>query len=350
MTTVMDCIERIPEKLQILKDAGIQRFAELMTYCENKSIKEVVFVASGTSYNSAFTTQTFFEDAQITTRFIYPNIFVHHTQVSKDALYVFISQGGETKLVYEALCKVQQAGCLHCSITADLASPIAQKSDISIEMGCGYEEFMYRTLGYSTTTATCYQLAMALGLRQKTLQEEQLQLYQQDFQNMISNLSKVKEAALQWYEQHQFSLMRKKQVMFAGTGTLWPVCMEADIKMMEMVPMVTRSFELEEFIHGPQNAFDAQTAFFLYGRKGEDDEKLEAIARFLKNEIGFCCIVGDLAQDEHDLAFEPKSRWFYTLEYVTIAQVLAYELAHDFGRDLHRPVHASIQNYVRKTL
>lgn len=351
MTTVLDCIERIPEKLTEMAAHREIRFSALHPYLKHQKVKEIVFIASGSSYNSAFTTRGFFEALAISPRFVYPNIFVKYSEeLKQDAFYVVISQGGTTKLVYEALQKIKQAGCKHCAITADLKAPIAQSADVAIEMGCGYEEFMYRTLGYSTTVATCYQLAMTLSLINGDLNKAQLEQYDHEFTCLIKALPKIKEKTLSWYQTHRFSMMHKAHMMFTGTNDLWPVCMEADIKVMEMVPLITRSFELEEFIHGPQNAFDATTAFFIYGRKGNDEEKVTAIAKFLKQEIGFCCVVGNLAQDERDLYFEEVSTHFSALEYVTVAQVLAYKLADDHGRDLKRPVNAQVKNYISKTL
>lgn len=351
MTTVLDCIERIPEKLSVMAAHREERFQEFKQYIRGTKIKEIVFIASGSSYNSAFTARSFFEQEGFDVRFVYPNIFVNYSEIlHSNALYVVISQGGSTRLVYEALLKIKQAGCKHCAITADRMAPIAQVADIAIEMGCGYEEFMYRTLGYSTTVATCFQLAIAIGEVNGTLQQEAVLAYEEEFQKMIQNLPLIKDITMKWYECHRFSLMHKDHMMFAGTNDLWPVCNEADIKVMEMVPLITRSFELEEFIHGPQNAFDNTTAYFLYGRKGEDEEKIKAIASFLKKEIGFCCIVGNLAQDQRDLYFEEASHHFGALEYVTAAQVMAYKLADDHGRDLSRPVNGQVKKYISKTL
>lgn len=351
MTTVLDCIERIPDTICKMVEFREARFEKLISYIKHFQIDEVVFIASGSSYNGAFTTRNFFEERGFRVRVVYPNVFVNYSyEIAQNALYVVISQGGNTRLVYEALCKVKQAGCRHCSITADTQAPIAQHADIAIEMGCGYEEFMYRTLGFSTTVVTCYQLAMVLGEQKGTMTTEDAVMFDKDFYKMIQNLPIIKERTLKWYKQHRFSLMHKEHMMFTGTNDLWPISNEADIKVMEMVPMITRSFELEEFIHGPQNAFDDTSAYFIFARKGQDDKKVEAIAEFLNKEIGFCCIVGNLAHYDRDFYFEAVSQYFSSLEYITFAQVIAYKLADDHGRDLCRAVNAKVKNYVSKTL
>lgn len=352
MTTVLDCIMRIPEKLSLMQEQGEERFAAFSAYVKGKQFKELVFIASGSSYNSAFTARSFLERLGFRVRFVYPNMFVHyHEELSKqDTLYIVISQGGSTKLVYEALQLIKEKGGYVCSITAELAAPIAREAGAAIAMGCDHEEFMYRTLGYSTTVASCWQLGLVLAEEQGMVTKEQKSKYEAMLSQTIAHLPKLWELILQWYEQHRFSLMHKAHMMFAGTNDLWPVCMEADIKVMEMVPLITRSFELEEFIHGPQNAFDDTSAYFLFARKGEDEEKVRSIARFLKKEIGFCCVVGNMGEDRRDFFFEEANSLFSALEYATFAQIIAYKLADDHGRDLSRPVNGSIKNYVTKTL
>ena len=138
--------------------------------------------------------------------------------------------------------------------------------------------------------------------------------------------------------------------MLAGAGPLWAVAQEADIKLMEMVPMVTRSYELEEFIHGPQNCFGDDILFFILLKQGKDEEKAVSIARFLKEKIGFCTVVGDVITEMRDLRIRPASRYFWFLEYITVFQVLAYRMASDRGRDLSRGVNAGIGEYISKVL
>ena len=342
MVTLLNCIERIPSLLLDIQENRDVRFAKLQELNQEKAFKKIVFVASGSSYNAAFTAKFFLEEVcGLQVELLYPNIFQkYYPFMDKDALHVFISQGGSTRLVYESCLKAKQAGCTCLSITAELDCPIAKVAHLSIEMGCRKEEYLYRTIGFSTTVATCWMLGTVLSD----------QKFDEDYQKMVAHLPILKEITLAWYQQHRFSLMKRNQAMFTGTHDLWPIAQEADIKMMEMVPMMTKSYELEEFIHGPQNAFEDSTAFYILVKADEDNEKAEAIAKFLKQEIGFCTLVGNVALDDNDLTFEAESRYFSALEYITIFQVLAYKLADDHGRDLSRGVNAQIKNYITKTI
>ena len=144
--------------------------------------------------------------------------------------------------------------------------------------------------------------------------------------------------------------MRRNKVILAGAQDFYETSNEADIKLMEMVPLMTRSFEMEELIHAPQNAFDDSTLFFILTNKDHDKEKALHIAEFIKNEIGFGCLVGNNKIDDRDLYFELKSTNFTPIEEITAFQVIAYRMATDHGRDLARGVNTSINKYIKKTL
>lgn len=351
--SVMNCIQRIPRLLKEIQDERLVRFEKLNSYLVQKgSVNEVVFVASGTSYNGAFTCKRFLEAVcDIKVQLHYPNMFVNYSSpMNPDALYVVISQGGTTKLVFEALQKIKSAGYRNISITEDVTSPIAVAADVAIEMGSKKEEYLYRTIGYSTTVATISLMGVMIAKANLTLNDDAVQSIMKDYEVMFESLDEIREKTLVWYEKNKFSLMRRNKAMIAGTNELWPVAQEADIKLMEMVPMMTRSFELEEFIHGPQNAFDDATSFFLLSKQGEDDGKLSMIAKFIKQEIGFCAIIGANTVDDKDLPLNIRSKYFSSLEFITVMQVLAYQLALDHGRDLSRGVNASIKKYVVKSL
>lgn len=361
MTTVLDCIERVPILLRRVKESYPERRKAVSAYLTSEKVTyvdKVIFIASGSSYNSAHMAKLFIKKyCHLQAELKYPNIFVKYeaeleldSQTEGREVYVVISQGGETKLVYEALEKIKAANKPCIAITSDPNTSISRLAGLPVDMGCGQEEFLYRTIGFSTSTGVCCMLGMSIAAFNGTLDEEEQRKILDDYDIMTENLKEVEEQTKQWYERHKFSLLRKNTVMLAGTGDLYPTANEGDIKLMEMAPMVTRSFELEEFIHGPQNAFDGSMIFFLLHHRGEDDEKVRSIARFLKEKIGFCCVIGQEAGDGRDLPISSVSHYFFALEYVTVFQVLGYLIATDRGRDLHRGVNSVISDYIKKTL
>ena len=348
--SLLDCIKRIPSCLQNVLGSYEERTKSLVEYLGNNKVDEVVLIASGSSMNASKVTKYFAENkCGLNVKCFFPNEFLNYTNyINRNALYVIVSQGGSTKLVFECLNKVKENNLLHCTITEKLESPIAQASNCPFEMGSVNEEYMYRTIGYSTTVASIALVELGLAQINGVITDTKAVL--DDLQAAIDNLDAIREVTEEWYLNNKFSLMKRNQTIFAGAECLYETANEADIKIMEMVPMLTRSFELEEFIHGPQNAFCDNMIFFIFSDKRHDAEKARHIAEFLKNEIGFCALIGDQKLDDRDLTFEFKSTDFTMLEAITTIQVIAFHLAEDHGRDLKRGVNTVIGNYIKKTL
>lgn len=344
---LLDCIKRIPSRLENILNNYSNLKKQVLDFIGEKEIKELVFVASGTSMNACKVTRYFSENScNLHVRFYYPNEFMNYFNYrNSDALYVFVSQGGATKLVYDSLLKAKEYGCMTCSITEKLDAPIAQKADLSLDMGSIKEEYIYRTIGYSTTSTTITLLETILS-KNIELEKEILE----DLKQATTNLDNIRELTEDWYLKHKFSLMRRNKVILAGAQNFHEVANEADIKIMEMVPLMTRSFELEELIHGPQNAFDDNTIFFLLVNKENDLEKAKRIANYLKNEIGFCAIIGNETIDYKDLYIPFNSKHFTFLEEITPFQIISYRMATDHGRDLTRKVNGNMDKYITKIL
>ncbi|WP_339226814.1 SIS domain-containing protein [Oceanobacillus sp. FSL K6-2867] len=351
--SLMDTIERIPFQLKKIVENQDNISNNLESILEaHKKLKRIVLVASGTSYNAAFTTKNFAENViGFPVEIIYPNMFVQYYNydlLDEDNLYIFISQGGKTKLVYEGLNLVKTKGYRTISLTEKLGTPIAQLADVSLEIGSEHEEYLYRTLGYSATCATLYWLFISISKIYSKVSDNEVEAYVQDYNLMVDNLFTVKQNTFKWYRENKFQLMRKSNFIFSGTNDLWPVAQEADIKFMEMLPIFTNSFELEELIHGPQNAFDTNIGYFILSRTNENYEKADKISNFINQEISKCYLIGDNSKSDFNIA--PKSKDFSSLEYITFFQVLAYLLATDKGRDLTKGIYPQVVNYINKSI
>lgn len=352
--TFLHLVSSIPDTLRRMVDMREERMRAFRHYIAGHGIARVVFVGSGSSYNGALMAAPLFDQVGIETRSLFSNQCATYLQcMNQDALYILVSQGGSTRLVYDAAEKLRNAGCHVCSITADTRSPIARASDIAIEMGCGDERFVYRTIGVCSTVVSCWQIAITLAQEFGTIGDADVEEFDNEIRSTITNMPKRLKETMAWYEWNRFPLMRARYLMCAGADDLWAVAREADIKAMEMVPMITRSFELEEIIHGPQNAFDAAGAYLIFAREGADALKARSIAAFLTDNIGFCSIVGSAGKVDparRNLFFEEANSIFGSLEHLTAAQVIAYRLANDHGRDLTRRINGDISKYVSKEL
>ena len=226
MITLLDCIERIPQCMREIRSSYPKRERELSAYFSSRGIgrvKRLVFIASGSSYNSAHGAKLFIEkQCGVSVGLQYPNMFVNYEGefelAEEDTVYVVISQGGETRLVYEALKKLKMAGAACIAVTAQEDTPIAREAECFQFMGCGREEFMYRTIGFSTSVAVCCFVGLAAGVYNKTVTEQEKEDYLKDFDSMIQNLSAVEKLSLiHIYTGHAIKSRNLKWIGHAGT-------------------------------------------------------------------------------------------------------------------------------------
>lgn len=355
MRTLLKSIEEIPEKLKNIGDNRDVIFDKLKAYVGGKKISRIMVVASGTSYNAAFTTKMFGEKVLgVPVEIMYPNAFYNYMNKSfltEDVLTIFISQTGSTKLVYDSLSLVKNLGLMNIAITENSDSAIAKAASLDLDMGTDIEEYVYRTIGYSATCATMYLVYLSLLQIEERILPEEYEDYLADYRKAVENIEGIASRTHVWYEKHAERIAGFNKFIFAGAGDLLPVAMEADIKFMEMVPVFTNSFEMEELIHGPQNAFDDRIGYFLISKSGVDSEKAQRIAAFIRGEIGEnAVLVGDVAVTDMDIFIDYASDNFYALEAITALQVLAYRISIDRGRDLSERINSSINNYITKLL
>ena len=164
------------------------------------------------------------------------------------------------------------------------------------------------------------------------------------------SLSGIICAAEDWSAKNTAVIDKKKCLIVSGEGDLWPIAQEAAIKFMEMLPIMSDSYEIEELIHGPQNAFHSEILFIFLYNKDCDSLKTLKIHEFIKNEIGDSILISNEKGADMDLPLQLKCRYFYFLELATACQVLAYYFSDFKGRDLSKRIHSQIDNYIQKQL
>lgn len=346
---MLEVIQSIPEQIH----KQLDYFQEQESALAELSTKRIHIIASGTSYNAAFTAKIHgFKHLNLDISLYYPNFFNNNTpldQIKKEAIYIFISQGGKTKAVLESLEKVKQAGASCISLTEDEGSPIAKASDFHLKIGGEKEPFIFRTSGFSLTTVTLYMLFISLAKNNQTITAEEQTAYFEELLQVEKEMPSVINQAVNWYEEHLAALLSCQQLFFAGGSELWPVAQEADIKFMEMLPLVTRSFEIEELIHGPQNCFTSDIGFFLLAENKEDLVKARGINQFLAEQVkSTAFLITREGKEANEYSIESKATFFYPLLYMTFFQVISYSLAVSKNRDLKVRLNATIDMYFEK--
>ncbi|RRD94514.1 SIS domain-containing protein [Clostridiales bacterium COT073_COT-073] len=350
---MMESIREIPFRIEKIIAEFEIIYHDIILYLNNFQFKpeEIVFIASGTSFNAAFAIKKFVENhlnIRVTLR--YPNDFTNDDIINKHAVYIFISQSGRTAVLNEKLEFIKKRGLINISITADAESAVALNSDLHIDMRAGFEKHVFRTKGYSCSVVTCICAAISIARFTDRIDDKLLKKYIEDLKTLPVSIAHIIDCSEDWVKSNILLIEGKKCVLFSGEGTLWAAAQEAAIKFMEMIPIISNSYEIEELIHGPQNAFDHEMLFILLYNKFKNSDRIIKVYEFINKEIGDCILLGNKPLSSKDLLVNFKSEYFYFLEMVTVCQVLAYYFAIHRGRDLTKRINYVIDQYISKSI
>ncbi len=350
MVTLLNCIERIPSVLENILAQRDASFAPLFDYLgdEVARIDEILFIGSGTSSTAAVTSRPFVEKVSgIRTKTVLPNEYAGDGCVlNPNALHVFTSQTGTSKVVCSVLEKLNGLQMLSVALTGDVTSPIAEIAPCHVLMNCGPEEYLMRTIGYTASVLDHMLLGLMLGKKRGFLTEAQYDAYIETALKAPEDHRKVTADVKNWYRSVERGMMRSQAIIFTGAGPLYGVSLEGAVKFWEMPQMISIGYELEEGLHGPNYGYSWPHCVIVFDDGGEESHKARALARYMKDEFKNGILIGPDPVDEKDLKIEASCGDFLCLAYSAVPQILAYMLAEDGGRDVTVPAdHTVMYSY-----
>ncbi|MBR2685737.1 MAG: SIS domain-containing protein [Erysipelotrichaceae bacterium] len=334
MVTMLDCINRVPsivEKIIANRDTTFCAFRKAIA---GKEITGIYFVGSGTSNTSAQTSVRFAEVASgVSCEAMIPNPFLAKVAYNPNAIYVFTSQSGTSTLTQAALKKVKDMGCLTVAITGKEHTPLDNEADVWVDMGCGFEEYGMRTIGYCSSVLTQMLLGMEVGKARGYLSEECYNAYIEDACKVPASHKAISEKTMVWFDKYKDVLNGGTDIILYGPGSLYGVALEGALKILETAKrFISVGYEMDDGLHGPTMGFTKDHIVITLSDGGKDDKLVQGVSTMMKKEFnGHGFIVGRNTQDETDLAFEPASKNFIAIEYAPVVQIIAYRLAADFG-------------------
>jgi glucosamine--fructose-6-phosphate aminotransferase (isomerizing) len=235
-----------------------------------KNIESICFIACGTSWHAARIAQFFFEaivhipvQVHLASEFRYTSFFPH-----KNALYIFISQSGETADTLEALRLVREYGLSTIALTNVATSTIVREACGFVLTCAGPEVAVASTKAFSTQLAALYWLAhyLALGkgmIMQKDLLQAESDLVQvaQMLENAITQHKKAIDHI------HAVRYAHYNKALFLGRHISYPLAMEAALKLKEIAYVFAESYAAGELKHGPLALVDGDMPVYIFSHR-----------------------------------------------------------------------------------
>ena len=335
MITMLDCIRRVaPLTKTIIENAGFNTNAMIKKLGERiNDINEIVICGAGSSNTAAITAAGFIEEVTgLPVHTFMANQFNHKSVYNPNALYIFVSQTGTSTLVKEMVYKMNEKGCFTVAVTEDESTPVGLRAKCHVNMGCGFEEYWFRTIGYCTSVVTLMVIGVRVALERGNITADQCKEYFDEAIKAAENHPAVVDKAVAWFNDHKDELVKANSFVIYGSGTLHGVALEGALKILETAKRyLAVGYEAEDGLHGPPLGFPVGTAVIALNDGGEDEWMGHGIADYGKHELGQAYVFGANPLDENDLEFEVKGGVFRALEFAPAVETLAFLLAEAIG-------------------
>lgn len=218
---------------------------------ELKKIKNIIIVACGTSFHAACIAAYLFESiAHIETRVEIASEYRYKYPILKEeTLVLALSQSGETADTIAAVRHVQSKKIRVIALSNVAESTLSREVDATILLHAGSEVAVASTKTFTSQITILYLLTLLLA-RQRDLSAEEgrlmfKRLYELPEQiiDILNRIGEI-EALAKKYEKFD-------HFFFLGRGVLFPIALEAALKLKEIAYINAQGYPAGEMKHGP---------------------------------------------------------------------------------------------------
>ncbi|MAV83077.1 MAG: glutamine--fructose-6-phosphate transaminase (isomerizing) [Pelagibacteraceae bacterium] len=302
-----------------------------------------VFVGCGTAYHACLTAKYYFEkftsinvSCEYASELRYKNI----NNKNSKAIYIFISQSGETMDTLMALKYVKSKGFNSIVITNSLESTMVREANITLPT------FAMKEIGVASTKAfTCQLLALAnlcleVGVINKNLNSKEYLKLKKDLRNIPSKLNKILKMD-NYLDKIVNLLSSAKACYFIARNNVFPIALEGSLKLKEISYMHSEGFAGGEMKHGPIALIDKEVVSICLNPNNELFEKSNSNCEEILARGGKVIVFSSKTSGSKKNLFEvilPKETYIDApFIYTMPLQLISYYYALNEGTDIDQP-------------
>lgn len=304
----------------------------------------LLLVACGTSWHAALIGKYMIEEmARIPTEVDFGSEFRYRQPVlDQRALFVGISQSGETADTIAAAREAKRLGAAVLAISNVMDSTLARESDGVFYTHAGPEIGVAASKTFTTQLIALYLLGLDLGRRRGTITEMQGKKWLQD----LLQMPRLMESVLEQQETaaelaRQFAT--KRDFLFLGRGICFPIALEGALKLKELSYIHAEGYAGGEMKHGPIALVDPEMPVIILAPRSRVYEKILSNLEEIKARDGVIIAIGTEGDEElkrhadHVLYLPDVPELLLPLALVLPLQLLAYHIAVRRGCDVDQP-------------
>ena len=304
-------------------------------------IDEIKLCACGTSYHSALSATYLFEryakiktSVEIASEFRYRNPIM-----TKDTLFVVISQSGETADTLETLKMAKEAGLKTLVICNVDNSSMVRLADACILTRAGVEKGVASTKAFATQVTVFWMLSLYVAKIKNSLHADEIAKQISLIRHIPASVKvtdtlheRIKRLSKRYLHGHGF--------FFIGRDIFFPLALEGALKLKEISYLHAEGYPSGEMKHGPIALADPELftiallpQHLLYDKSKSNVEELSA-------RDSTICAISALEFDKADDFIQISSCQDYMLEFfemMVVVQLLSLEISIRLGNDVDMP-------------
>ena len=306
-----------------------------------KGKDEVVLCACGTSYHAALSASYLLErlakihtKVEIASEFRYKSPFLN-----KNALFVAISQSGETADTLEALKIAKNAGLKSLAICNVDNSSIVRLADAVLLTRAGIEKGVASTKAFATQVLVLWLLALRLAKMRNTLSPSEFNRETEALRGIpaVLNFAPALQERIYRICKHY---LHGHGFFFIGRDIFYPLALEGALKLKEISYLHAEGYPSGEMKHGPIALADSGLytiallpSTCLYDKAISNAQELAARDAFITaiSPEPFELADDYIATSKHS---HMMSEFF---EMMVVLQLLALEISVRLGNDVDMP-------------
>ncbi len=314
---------------------------ELTALGDLSQYKEIKICACGTSYHAAVAATYLLErnskvraSAEIASEFRYKEPFL-----SKDMLFVVISQSGETADTLEALKIAKNAGLKTLAVCNVDNSTIVRESDATVLTRAGIEKGVASTKAFATQILVFWMLSIVVAKAKASMSDADIKreittlLASKDVVSVNDSLhEKLKRLSKRYLHGHGF--------FFIGRDIFFPLALEGALKLKEISYLHAEGYPAGEMKHGPIALADSELFTIALMPKTLLYDKTKSNVEELSARDSTILAISPLEFGIADDFIKTKEHSHYMLEFfemMVVIQLLALEIAVRLGNDVDMP-------------
>ena len=304
----------------------------------------VTLVACGTGFYAAQVAKYWFEQlARLPVETDIASEYRYRQPVLSDkAVAIFVSQSGETADTLAALRHVTGHVARTIGVVNVATSSIARETDVALPILAGPEISVASTKGFTAQLLVLLLLALKAAQDRGTLTPEQIAAHLETLHSLPGLIRQALDREEE-IERIAHKLAGAEDVLFLGRGAMYPLAMEAALKLKELSYIHAEGYASGELKHGPIALIDSTMPVVVLAPRDALFEKTVSNMQEVMARQGQVILISDAVglneagEVWQSLAMPRVPDLIAPMLYAIPAQLLAYHAALGRGTDVDQP-------------